>query len=128
MAFSSSLFLLAAMQIPAPYAVFEAARHSAIRDIHPATIMRVDDAPTIRPYRTDPVAPGLHTIEVSLPGPLVMGSQTKRQQLVIDAQPCTRYFIAAKRSSRTARDWRAYIEGSEPIAECERDLAPPGNT
>ena len=116
MSFSASLLMAGALAYQSPYVMFEAAARSPVRDVHPATIMRVDGAHA-GPHRAGPLTPGVHEIEVSLPGPMAVGKPT-RQTLVIDAQPCTRYFVAAARSSRTSRDWQAYVERSEAIGEC----------
>jgi hypothetical protein len=100
----------------APYAQFHPGNRSAVRDVARATITRIDDI-QVRPGRSDPVAPGVHRVEVSVPGPRGM-SKPGHQVLVIDARPCTRYYIAAKRSSRTSHDWAAYIDEVETIGEC----------
>jgi hypothetical protein len=67
--------------------------------------------------RNDPVKPGTRSVEVSIPGPAGM-SNPDRDALTIDAKPCTRYYLAAKRSSPTARDWKAFVSATEPIGEC----------
>jgi hypothetical protein len=47
-------------------------------------------------------------------------SNPGRDALTIEAEPCVRYLLAAKRSSRTARDWEAFVAGTEPIGECQK--------
>ena len=100
----------------APYSIIQAQQRSLVHDTQPATIMRVDEE-RMNPRRSDPVKPGIHVVEVSVPGPKGM-AMPGRQVLVIDAQPCTRYYIAARRPTHTSRHWEAYVDQSEAIGEC----------
>ena len=72
--------------------------------------------------RNDPVAPGMHQVMVSVPGPQGMSSPG-RDTLSIEAKPCTRYRLAARRSSRTATDWSAFVAEVEPIGECQKKFS-----
>lgn len=99
-----------------PYALFEPERKSVTADTRPAFVMKVDGR-NVAINRNDPVKPGVHEVEVSIPGPPGM-SDPDRDTLSIDARPCTRYYLAAKRSSPTARDWKAFISATEQIREC----------
>lgn len=99
-----------------PYALFEAERRLPVADTRSAFVMKIDGA-NVELGRNDPVPPGMRNVEVSIPGAPGM-SDSDRDTLSIDARPCTRYYLAAKRSSPTARDWKAFVSTSEPIAEC----------
>jgi len=101
-----------------PYVLFRSAGQSAVRDTALARIVRIDDMPVWH-GRAGAVPPGLHEVELSVPGPPGM-NRAGRHSIVIDARPCTRYYLAAKRSSRTSRKWDAFVESSEIIGECER--------
>src|SRR5882672_4677365 len=101
-----------------PYALFEPDRRSPVEDTRPAFIMRIDGR-NISIDSNDPVSPGMRTVEVSIPGQPGMGD-ADRDTLIVDARPCTRYFLAARRSSRTASDWKAFVAESEPIGECAK--------
>jgi hypothetical protein len=101
-----------------PYVLFEADRRSPTDDTRPATIMNVDGV-NMRPGKADPVAPGWRNVEVSVPGARGM-SDPQRQMLKIETEPCMRYYLAAKRSSRTAKDWQAFVAEKEPIGECRK--------
>ena len=105
-----------------PYALFEPERRMPAADTRSAFIMKIDGQ-NRDIGRNDPVPPGPHEVEVSIPGPPGM-SDPDRDTLQVDAKPCTRYFFAAKRSSPTARDWRAFISAQETIGECEKKFAP----
>ena len=98
------------------YALFEPERRSAVQDTRPAFVLKIDGK-TVSIDRSDPVPPGAHTVELSIPGSPGMG-QSSRDTLTIDAKACTRYYFAARRSSPTARDWKAFVATSEPIREC----------
>jgi hypothetical protein len=101
-----------------PYALFEPETRSAPDDRAPAPIVSIDGKNRSVTDNT-PVEPGKRTVVVSIPGPRGM-SDPGRTTLEVDAKPCTRYYFAAKRSSRTAHDWEGYVAGSDPIAECAR--------
>ena len=118
------LFSLAAA-IPAvagpydqPYVLFEANQRSPTADTRAATIMNIDGV-RMSPGRSDPVAPGWRTVEVSLPGPPGM-SNPERATLKIETEPCTRYYLGAKRATRTSTDWEAFVVAKEPILECKK--------
>ena len=101
-----------------PYSLFQADGRSPTRDTSPATVMKIDGKNN-SVGRPDPIAPGMHTIEVSIPGPRGM-SNPRRDTLEIDAKPCTRYYLSAKRSSPTDDDWKAFVSFQEPIGECAK--------
>lgn len=105
-----------------PYALFEPERRMPAADTRPAMIMKIDGKDRDI-GRNDPVPPGLHEIELSIPGPPGM-SDPGRDSIQVDAKPCTRYYFSAQRSSPTARDWRAFISATEPIGECVRQFSP----
>jgi hypothetical protein len=101
-----------------PYALFEPETRSAPDDRAPAPIMSIDGKNRAVTDNT-PVEPGMRTVVVSIPGPRGM-SDPGRTTLEVDAKPCTRYYFAAKRSSRTDDDWKGYVSGTDPIGECAR--------
>jgi hypothetical protein len=104
-----------------PYALFEPEQKNVPADTRPAFVMKIDGANRAI-NRNDPVKPGRREVEVSIPGPPGM-SDPDRDTLAIDARPCTRYFLAARRSSPTARDWKAFVAGTEQIRECANQFA-----
>jgi hypothetical protein len=99
-----------------PYALFEADPRNEAADTRPAIPMKIDGS-MVRIGERYPVAPGVRQVEVSIPGPRGM-SDPGRQTLSIDAKACTRYYLTAKRSTRTSDDWRAMVEYTEVIGEC----------
>ena len=101
-----------------PYALFQAREKSVAQDLAPATVMKIDGQQA-RIGKNDPVPPGKRSVEVSVPGARGM-SNPERQVVEVNAAPCTRYYFAAKRSSPTAHDWKAYVDREEPIGECKK--------
>ena len=99
-----------------PYALFEAGQRRPAADTRPAFIMRIDET-YVKIGTNDPIAPGNHEVELSIPG-TPGSSQSTRVKMTIEAKPCTRYYFAAQRSTRSARDWEAFVAGSESIREC----------
>jgi len=99
-----------------PYALFEADQRSVPADTRPAFVMKVDgEDRTIN--RSDPETPGMRKVEVSVPGARGM-SESIRVTMTIDAKPCTRYYLAARRSTATSSDWTPFVTGTSPIGEC----------
>jgi hypothetical protein len=116
---ASTVFLTGASKMySSPYALFEAEQRRPAADPRPAFVMRIDGQ-YVKIGTNDPVAPGRHEVELSIPG--TPGStQSTRVKLTVEAKACTRYYFAAEHSSRSARDWKAFIAGSEPIRECAK--------
>jgi len=101
-----------------PYALFEPQQQMQVADTRPAFIVKIDGR-DVAIDRSEPVSPGMRTVVVSIPGAKGMSNPT-RATLQVDAKACTRYYLAARRSSPTARDWSAFVAASEPICECVR--------
>jgi hypothetical protein len=100
-----------------PYALFEPHERSQVQEQQPAFILSIDGKSRAINDNNEPVTPGKHRVELSLPGPMGV-SNPKRETLEIDAKPCVRYRFSARRDSPTARDWYAKLESTEPIGEC----------
>lgn len=101
-----------------PYALFEPQRKMQVADTRPAFIVKIDGH-SVAIDRSEPVPPGVRTIVVSIPGAKGM-SNPSRATVEVDAKPCMRYYLAARRSSPTARDWSPFVAAAEPIGECVR--------
>jgi hypothetical protein len=98
----------------APYALIQAQPIAPTETMVPAYVMSIDGQN--RALRNDgPVSTGPHTVEVSIPVP---GSDAARATLTLTAKGCTRYLLAAKRSSASANDWTAFVAETRPIDEC----------
>ena len=101
-----------------PYALFEPHGRTPTEDQRPAFVLAVDGKS--RDIRDNtPVTPGQHRVDVSIPGPPGLRT-SENAMIVIDARPCMRYRLGAKRSDFGARDWTPVIVETEPIGECLR--------
>jgi len=99
-----------------PYALFEPEQRSVPADTRPAFVLKVDGSDrTIN--RSDPETPGVRQVTVSIPGARGMGD-SRQDTLTIDAKPCMRYYLAARRPSVSSSDWSAFVAAAEPIGEC----------
>ncbi|MCG2591815.1 hypothetical protein LZ009_03385 [Ramlibacter sp. XY19] len=103
-----------------PYAQFEPAQGGLDADTRPAFLLEVDgEVRSIE--RNDPVQPGLRKLVLSVPAGnnVAMGyGGSRRLAVTIDAKPCVRYYLAARRSADDAREWRAFVAGTEAISGC----------
>jgi hypothetical protein len=100
-----------------PYALFEPHEGSQVQERQPAFIMSIDGKSRAINDNNEPVTPGKHRVELSLPGPMGV-SNPKYETIEVDAKPCVRYRFSARRDTPTARDWYAKLESTEPIGEC----------
>ncbi|HEX6018611.1 MAG TPA: hypothetical protein VFZ28_10965 [Burkholderiaceae bacterium] len=100
-----------------PYALFEPRERSNVQELRPAFVLSIDGKSRAVNDNNEPVTPGKHRVELSLPGPLGTSNPVYKT-IEVDAKPCTRYRFGARRDSPTARDWYPTIEATEPIGEC----------
>jgi hypothetical protein len=101
-----------------PYALVVVADRSATREEFPPAITKIDGKSTRNTRRSDPIAPGKHTVTVRFETARVAqnaGETTRDIQM--DLEGCTRYRIAARRVDTV--NWEPKIY-SEPIGECTK--------
>ena len=115
--------LLAALVMPTafagmydqPYAIVESGAQSDVRKEAALAITQVDGK-NVRRGRSDPIAPGKHTITVHFE--TARGNfRPETMDLEIDLQACTRYRIVANYEVKIGPDWKPKIY-TEPIGEC----------
>jgi hypothetical protein len=99
-----------------PYALIEPHRTSQTQDMLPAFITTIDGV-SRNIKNNDPLSPGVHEVEVTVPGGFRMG-ESEHATIKIDAQPCMRYQLGAKQLSLASREWNPVIANAEPIGEC----------
>jgi hypothetical protein len=101
-----------------PWAIVETADQSDVRKEFPVAITQVDGKSTRDPRQTDPIAPGKHTITVRFTTARVTQSAADEvREVALDAQPCTLYRIAARRTTGT--NWEPQVY-NEPLGECRK--------
>ena len=70
-------------------------------------------------YRVARIEPGNRLLTIT-GVPLRTGWQGQLREYTLDAKPCMRYYLAARRSAPTARDWSVFVAAAEPIGECKK--------
>jgi hypothetical protein len=91
---------------------------SADPNVIPVVINRVDDKTSLYPDRAV-VPPGPHTVTIDVP-PRKGFHLATQETVVMDAQPCTRYYIGAKLDTPVTQEWKPVVRSVEPIGECEK--------
>jgi hypothetical protein len=126
LAFACPLLVLAACATPLPYdrpyaeVVVDPIR-AADPNVIPVIVNRIDGETSL--YRDRAVvAPGRHTITVDVP-PRKGFHLATQADFVIDAAPCTRYYIAARLATAVTQEWTPIVRSSEPIGECAKKYA-----
>lgn len=70
----------------------------------------------------NPVAltPGPHWVEVIGPNGDKMGTTVdKSQTVVLKIQPCTYYYLGAKKDSPLMREWKLVVDSEETLTSCD---------
>jgi len=115
---SSAPGVLAAGTYDQPYAIVESADRSETRKEFPAAITKIDGNSTQNTRRPDAVAPGKHQVTIRYDtGRVNQSPEEMTRTLDMDLEPCTRYRIAARRTTGTAWEPQVY---PEKIGECTR--------
>jgi len=99
-----------------PYALFQPQGTRPTEEMRPAYVTAIDGV-SRNIGSNDPVPPGVHEVEVSVPGGFRMG-QSEYAKLTIDAKPCVRYLLGAKQLSLASSEWNPVVAATEPIGEC----------
>ena len=105
----------AGMQYSKPYVIFAAEHNQSLHDVLPASIVSVDGQ-RIPGGSNPPFPPGTRTVEVSVPQTPGQTAPIVRT-ITVDAQPCMRYYIGARRATPTT--YEAFVATTEPIKECK---------
>ena len=107
-----------------PWSVVEAGDRSETRQEFPVAITQVDGKSTRSPRESDALAPGRHTVRVRFETARVQQSEAeKSRDLEMTLEPCTRYRIAAQRTTSTGTQWQPRVY-TEKIGECARKFKP----
>ncbi len=101
-----------------PWAIVEAADHSEVRREFPPAITQIDGQSTRNPRESDAIEPGKHRIRVTFQtGRVTQSPADEARDIDMDLEPCTRYRIAAARTTGTNWEPKVY---PEKIGECVR--------
>ena len=101
-----------------PWSIVEGADASSVREEFRPAITQIDGKSTRDARESDPLAPGAHTVKVRFQtGRVVQSKEEEERMLELTLEPCTRYRIAAARTTGTQWQPKVY---SEKIGECAR--------
>jgi hypothetical protein len=101
-----------------PYAEIVADRSPAADpNVVPVIINRVDDRTSLYSDRAV-VPPGSHKVTIDVP-PRKGFHLATQETVVMDAEPCTRYYIAARLDTPVTQEWQPLVRSVERIRECE---------
>lgn len=98
-----------------PYVKFEAENSQKLAGLFPATVLAVDGQ-RINAGDTPPFPPGVHTVDVEMRLQHDTYSP-ERKSIRIDAKPCTRYYLASRKTPEGP--FVAVVSHEEPIRECK---------
>jgi hypothetical protein len=100
-----------------PYAEIWADRAPAADpNVVPVVLNRIDDRTTLYPDHAV-VPPGHHVLTVDVP-PRAGFTLPTQEDVALDAEPCTRYFLAARLDTPVTQEWKPVVRAVEPIGEC----------
>ena len=98
-----------------PYVQFEAEHNQNLKGLFAATVTGVDGQ-HVNAGSTPPYPPGKRTLQVEMRAGQSDGYRAAPKTLEVEAKPCTRYYIASKRSGDT---FEPVVSHEEPIKECK---------
>ena len=89
--------------------------HRQVLNRFPVRVVAIDGSYTA--FRPVPISPGMHSL--LLAAAPVAGFRVPREKTYpINIAPCTRYYIAAQRTSPLLQDWDLVVEETYPVAGC----------
>ena len=89
--------------------------HRAVLNRFPVRVVAVDGNYTA--FRPVPVAPGVHNLLIAA-APVAGFRVPLEKTYPMNIEPCTRYYVAAQRTSPLLQDWELVVEESYPVAGC----------
>jgi len=103
-----------------PFAQLDGYRWNKVAlDTYDVTIVSVDGTSYIQRNVPIMIPPGQHKIVVQ--GPRTAGFKFGAQRtLELNVQPCTRYWLEARKTNALAQDFEPAVNYEEPIAGCNR--------
>ncbi|MEO8935434.1 MAG: hypothetical protein ABI277_12135 [Burkholderiaceae bacterium] len=90
--------------------------HKTVLNRYPLVVTAVDGASTA--FRPVPIAPGPHLLTMDA-APVAGFSQPVQKVYPMTIAPCTRYYVAAQRTSPLVQDWNLVVEETWPVSGCD---------
>jgi len=104
-----------------PWSIVEGADESTVRKEFRPAITQVDGKSTRSPRESDALEPGKHQVKIRFETGRVNQSPAEAERVLeLELEACTRYRIAAQRTSGTKLKPKVY---PEKIGECVRKFA-----
>ena len=86
--------------------------------LYPVRLISVDGDFSAQHSR--PVSAGPHSIVVA-PQPLPGTRRLDERVFMLRIEPCTRYYLAARRESPVIHEWELVVDAKEPVAGCDAE-------
>jgi len=99
-----------------PYAIIETGVTQDVNRQLPVIIERIDGSSPMRGHNPPPVEPGRRVVELSSVGR--SNAKSLVQTVIVEAEPCKRYRLAAQYDSRLDLEWQPVLQWAEDIGEC----------
>jgi len=101
-----------------PWSIVEGADESTVRKEFRPAITQIDGQSTRSPRESDALPPGKHQVKIRFETGRVSQSPAEAERVLdLDLQACTRYRIAAARTTGTQWEPKVY---TEKIGECAK--------
>ena len=108
--------LAACTAAPLSYLYDRQVYYKAVLNRYPLRVVAVDGS--YQTFNPVPIAPGEHLLTLDAI-PVAGFSQPTQKQYPMTVAPCTRYYIAAQRTSPLVQDWDLVVEETWPVAGCD---------
>ena len=105
-----------------PYAIIETGVTQDVNRQLPVIIERIDGSSPMRGHNPPPVEPGRRVVELSSVGR--SNAKSLVQTVIVEAEPCKRYRLAAQYDSRLDLEWQPVLQWAEDIGECRAKFFP----
>lgn len=102
----------------APLSVLDDGRvyYRAVLNRFPVIVTRIDDESNV--FRKPVLPPGEHRVRFSA-APVAGFTQPVEKTYLMNIAPCTRYYVAAQRSSKIEQDWDLVVERTDEVGGCD---------
>ena len=108
--------LVACTSSPLSYLNDRQVYYKAVLNRYPVRVVAIDGS--YQAFDPVPIAPGEHLLTIDAL-PVAGFSQPIQKQYPMTIAPCTRYYIAAQRTSPLTQDWNLVVEETWPVAGCD---------
>jgi hypothetical protein len=90
--------------------------HPTALNRYPVRVVAIDGASTI--FHPQPITTGNHLVTFDAQ-PVAGFSVPVQKTFAMEIAPCTRYYVAAQRTSPLLQDWTLVVEETGPVSGCD---------